>query len=104
MGHRVVVEVVQEDGRTLEVTPAGGVRTTGPLLPRGELLDVGGQEYVVLAIRQSLCGWPGLDEWSAVTTYLVDEAIVAVEGAAGLVRRFDDVVEHEEFGAEGEAA
>lgn len=73
MPHVVRVEVLQADGRTLEVTPVGGVRSSAPLVPGGELLEIGGQEYVVLAIRRSMAGY-GSADWDEVTTYLVDEA------------------------------
>lgn len=73
MPHAVKVEVLQADGRTLEVTPVGGVRSSAPLVPGGELLEIGGQEYVVLAIRRSMAGF-GTADWDEVTTYLVDEA------------------------------
>lgn len=107
MAHRVIVEVLQADGRTLEVTPAGGVRTTAPVLPRGEVLELGGQEYIVLAIRQSLSGWQGLDDWRAVTTYLVDEAVAADEasGVDPADRQFVAIVEQSWPAVnEGEAA
>lgn len=72
MGHVIRVEALQEDGRTLEITPVGGIRVSAPVIPRGEILELAGQDYVVVALRQTLAGWGS--DWDAVTTYLVDEA------------------------------
>ncbi|MFJ1700423.1 hypothetical protein ACIOHC_36130 [Streptomyces sp. NPDC088252] len=74
------VELLQTAGRTLEITPAEGIRTSAPVLPRGEILVLGGAAYVVVALRQELFCWGELTEGDAVTTYLVDEAVDDGEG------------------------
>ncbi|MFH9606885.1 hypothetical protein [Streptomyces sp. NPDC017448] len=78
--HTLKVELLQADGRTLEISPAGGIRTSAPLLSRGDLLELGQGEYIVLAVRQSYARWQDLGEWTVVSTYLVDEARDAAEG------------------------
>ncbi|MFD4858403.1 hypothetical protein [Streptomyces atratus] len=87
------VELLQANGRTLEITPAEGVRTAAPVLPRGEVLVLGGVDYIVVAIRQTLVGWPGLDAWDAETTYLVDEAVDDAEACPVCVPEGSDFMD-----------